>query len=233
MNPYQSPPTIDDAAAVAEPGDSCIDWIPTALVGLRWILNGCRVILFFVSIMVAYALLTPGSNPHNIVIGSIFVGAVLGMAAIAMGMLTWLTVSKLAAAALVLHLIGGSGVAIYSDVMLRGRPTSGLIHLFGASALAMWLTAQALVTLQICNWTKRTDAFGISQSATLSVFGYAFCAVGISAYSLDSVPFPVSREVLMLAVMLAGVLSLGNQLGATRQTIGHLRNVLKKRDKTE
>lgn len=143
MNPYQSPPTIDDAIAIADDGDPRIDWIPTALAGLRWIQNGCRVVLFFVSILVVYGMLTPGSNPYNIVIGSIFIGTLLGMASIAMGMVTWLTVSRLSIAALVLHLIGGSGVAIYSDVMLRDRPTSELIHLFGASTLAMLLTAQA------------------------------------------------------------------------------------------
>lgn len=226
MNPYQSPPTIDDAISMADDGDPRIDWIPTALVGLRWIQNGCRVVLFFVSILVVYGMLTPGSNPYNIVIGSIFIGTLLGLASIAMGMVTWLTVSRLSIAALVLHLIGGSGVAIYSDVMLRGRPETGLIHLFGASTLAMLLTAQALVSLQISQWAKRTDASGISQSATLSVFGYAFCAAAVSAFSMNAIPISVSREVLILAVMLTGVLSLGNQLGATRQTIRHLRTVL-------
>lgn len=225
MNPYQSPPTIDDAAAVVQPADTRVDWIPAAITGLRWIQLGSRIVLFCISILVVYGLLTPDYNPHNLVIGSVFVGSLLGLGAIGLGLLSWVTVSRLAVAALVLHLIGGSGVAIYSDVMLRGRSTTGLIHLFGASTFAMMLTAQALATLQISQWTKRTAAIGISQSATLSVFGYAACAVVVSAYSLRAIPSMIAPDVLPLAVILMGVLSLSNLLGATRQTIAHLRNV--------
>ncbi len=233
MNPYQAPPTIDDAAAIAEPGDTRIDWIPAAVAGLRWMQLGSRIVLFCVMFVLTAGVFVLVNSTNSVLIGVIFVASLLGMAATGLGSLSWLTVSKLAIATLTLHLIGSSGVAIYADMVLRGSGTGGLVNLFGASSMAMLLTGQSLVMVKIYRWNKQTGALGIAQSATLSIFGYAFCAVVMSLHSLPYVTLPVSAQVMTLSVILAGVLSIGNQLVVMRQTIRHLRDVAQDRAQTE
>jgi hypothetical protein len=223
MNPYEAPTIVDDTNDIAEPVDPRTDWIPAAVTGLRWIYVGSLVALVGMMITVTSGIAFNGSSFNNVILSVMFVAALLAMGAIAIGLLAWFPISKISIVAFLLHSIGGSGVAIYADVMIRGRGTGTLINLFGASVTATLLTGQALVMLVIYLWTKRTHAIGISQWATLPLFGYAFCAAVVSLFSLQWLALPVSREVMTLAVVLVGILSLANQAGVIGYAIWHLR----------
>ena len=189
-NPYQVPAGLDLAPERTDPSTSSLRLNEreerAVAAGLSWSGFGYRIATVSLVADFGQRLLFPNATQSVDRLLHLAVG--LGLVAVMVGLVRWGTIRGRQRALTLLALAAGVfSATLFTPYLLaldKERYVSGMFHLFGATAFAMLLTAQALTALVVRGWGKW---FGESRSLHLShlaVLGFAICGVCNSTIAL-------------------------------------------------
>lgn len=233
MNPYQSPSLVQPTDPSSGVTDGLVtnpglrDLFPLAAVGPA--LSGLRAARFGYAIVLAGLLWQVGATLLFRQNTTIAIGLTLfGLLPILMGLVSWIGPipnqttrfssgvggrdSGLASIAAALLVLGAAGLVAYVTAILSGRAQGNLVHLFGASAFAMTLSAQAIIAIMVGLWSAKFQARPRGQWAMTSVLGYAICAAIVSSLSLGVATGLMDNAIAALIAPLALLVAIVVQL---------------------
>lgn len=222
-NPYQPPP--DTAASAADvsrmPLQDALTGRERDLVvrGMQWIRGGSCLLLAAVIALLVKAYVLQGFSPGvtKLVLGI----AILALTMTFGGLVYWSVVPGRQRQLVLFSL----GLGVFATTLnaayffqLVGRPTvSGLFQLFGATAFAMLLTSQALMTLVTRAWSWRHESYYLARVCDLAVIAYAVCAIANTSMAMNR---SLSGNTLLIVTQcLTGLIAIAFHLFALDRTL--------------
>ena len=206
-NPYQVPAGSDlsaertESSASPEPLSDREEKAVSA--GLRWCGFGYRVATVSLIADLGRRLLFPNATQSANQLLHLLAG--IGLVAVLVGLVRLGTIrGRLRTLTLLALAVGVFSATLFTPYLLAldtGSFVSGLFHLFGGTAFAMLLTAQALTALVVRGWATRIGDGQSLHLSHLAVLGFAICGVCNSAIALSQATIGNEAMVKMLGWM--------------------------------
>lgn len=222
-NPYQVPAGLDLAPERTDPSTSLLRLDEreerAVAAGLSWSGFGYRIATVSLVVEFGRRLLFPNAIQSVDRLLHLVVG--LGLVAVLVGLVRWGTIRGRQRTLTLLALaVGVFSATLFTPYLLAldtGRYVSGLFHLFGATAFAMLLTAQALTALVVGGWGKWIGDSRLLHLSHLAVLGFAICGVCNSTITLDQATI-WNESMLRLLGWISGLMALVALLACIKLT---------------